>query len=283
MYKPRVTITLGRTGQVVERGRSDSDNERARADTMVTRNKRFRGEGIGRGVDGLLSINKRQRGDGTNGSWLDNGVHGLQISPSDLRLKLMHKRLMHKKLLRRAFAEHSMDRRKKMSKFNVPQQWSGPAGSLSYAMPPKERYSFRASREISPHRNFDELCHVPPPRAVNASRPGWLLGHDGTWRPMGSSHLMPRGPPETSKSVRQLTSMRNMGRRNSHVIEEPPTVAGLLQSLHLAKYSVNFQVEEVDMAALKQMGDKDLKDMGIPMGPRKKILARLPRPRQRQP
>ncbi|KAL2636161.1 hypothetical protein R1flu_007640 [Riccia fluitans] len=50
------------------------------------------------------------------------------------------------------------------------------------------------------------------------------------------------------------------------------TVAGLLQALGLSKYLPTFQEEEVDMTALQQMRDDDLKELGIPMGPRKKIL-----------
>jgi hypothetical protein len=53
------------------------------------------------------------------------------------------------------------------------------------------------------------------------------------------------------------------------------TVTGLLQSLGLAKYSLIFQAEEVDMAALRHMSDSDLKELGVPMGPRKKILLAL--------
>ncbi|KAH8966514.1 hypothetical protein BDL97_03G028800 [Sphagnum fallax] len=53
------------------------------------------------------------------------------------------------------------------------------------------------------------------------------------------------------------------------------TVTGLLQSLGLAKYSLIFQAEEVDMAALRHMSDSDLKELGMPMGPRKKILLAL--------
>uniref|UniRef100_A0ACD5Z5C7 Uncharacterized protein n=1 Tax=Avena sativa TaxID=4498 RepID=A0ACD5Z5C7_AVESA len=57
------------------------------------------------------------------------------------------------------------------------------------------------------------------------------------------------------------------------VLEEVPlTVTGLLNSMGLEKYVVLFQGEEVDMTALSQMKDSDLKDMGVPMGPRKKIL-----------
>ncbi|KAL6555646.1 hypothetical protein OROHE_007318 [Orobanche hederae] len=53
------------------------------------------------------------------------------------------------------------------------------------------------------------------------------------------------------------------------------TVDSFLQSLGLEKYSITFQAEEVDMTALEHMGDEDLKAMGIPMGPRKKILLAL--------
>ncbi|ONK56187.1 uncharacterized protein A4U43_C10F5030 [Asparagus officinalis] len=53
------------------------------------------------------------------------------------------------------------------------------------------------------------------------------------------------------------------------------TVDGLLRSLGLEKYSIQFQAEEVDMTALTHMNDDDLKALGVPMGPRKKILLAL--------
>ncbi|XP_057534777.1 uncharacterized protein LOC130813077 [Amaranthus tricolor] len=53
------------------------------------------------------------------------------------------------------------------------------------------------------------------------------------------------------------------------------SVDGFLQSLGLEKYLITFQAEEVDMTALEHMNDEDLKAMGIPMGPRKKILLAL--------
>ncbi|KAM0898923.1 hypothetical protein ACQ4PT_021636 [Festuca glaucescens] len=49
----------------------------------------------------------------------------------------------------------------------------------------------------------------------------------------------------------------------------------LLKSLDLEKYSMNFQAEEVDMKALVHMNEEDMKSLGIPMGPRKKILSAL--------
>lgn len=53
------------------------------------------------------------------------------------------------------------------------------------------------------------------------------------------------------------------------------TVDEFLLTLGLEKYLITFQAEEVDMTALKHMTDEDLKVMGIPMGPRKKILLAL--------
>ncbi|THF97268.1 hypothetical protein TEA_011258 [Camellia sinensis var. sinensis] len=53
------------------------------------------------------------------------------------------------------------------------------------------------------------------------------------------------------------------------------SVDSFLQSLGLEKYSITFQAEEVDMTALVHMNDEDLKVLGIPMGPRKKILLAL--------
>ncbi|XVF32172.1 hypothetical protein REPUB_Repub17cG0058900 [Reevesia pubescens] len=53
------------------------------------------------------------------------------------------------------------------------------------------------------------------------------------------------------------------------------SVEGFLQSLGLEKYAITFQAEEVDMTALFHMTDEDLKALGIPMGPRKKIILAL--------
>lgn len=53
------------------------------------------------------------------------------------------------------------------------------------------------------------------------------------------------------------------------------SVDSFLQSLGLEKYSITFQAEEVDMTALVHMTDEDLKALGVPMGPRKKIILAL--------
>ncbi|CAL5005114.1 unnamed protein product [Urochloa decumbens] len=53
------------------------------------------------------------------------------------------------------------------------------------------------------------------------------------------------------------------------------SLESLLKSLELEKYLINFQAEEVDMKALAYMNEEDMKLLGIPMGPRKKILSAL--------
>ncbi|KAL8170192.1 hypothetical protein V2J09_021996 [Rumex salicifolius] len=58
-------------------------------------------------------------------------------------------------------------------------------------------------------------------------------------------------------------------------IKADTSIDGFLRSLGLEKYQIQFQAEEVDMAALEHITDEDLKAMGIPMGPRKKILSAM--------
>lgn len=53
------------------------------------------------------------------------------------------------------------------------------------------------------------------------------------------------------------------------------TIASFLQSLDLSKYLISFQAEEIDMSILRVMKEDELKELGIPMGPRKKIALAL--------
>ncbi|KAM0935869.1 putative sterile alpha motif domain-containing protein [Dioscorea sansibarensis] len=81
-------------------------------------------------------------------------------------------------------------------------------------------------------------------------------------------------PVEKPVSETKLVSNPNSSRRKSQQ-KSNLSVDGLLQSLGLEKYSIIFQAEEIDMTALVHMNDDDLKALGIPMGPRKKILLAL--------
>jgi hypothetical protein len=73
--------------------------------------------------------------------------------------------------------------------------------------------------------------------------------------------------PETKRVASSVSK-----KKTQHKVE---TVDSFLQSLGLEKYSITFQAEEVDMTALLHMTDEDLKALGIPMGPRKKITLAL--------
>ncbi|KAG7981901.1 hypothetical protein I3843_04G022100 [Carya illinoinensis] len=291
MSEPRFTITLGPSRQVVKRGGRVKEYAHPHADTKaMTGSKRFWGEKGRSGANNLSSsTRKRQRGDG-NWSWDDDGVHDLGISRDDLRLKLMRKSL--KRIRRAAEERRKMDQRKKFSKTSQPlvshnmmHQRSEPTeNGISWQMPSMERSRFKASRGLPPPVSFEDVRQVSSVRVADPSRAGWFMNSNATSRPINSAPFTMKGPLENSKPVTQLAPMTSFGQKSSHTVVESVTVDGLLQSLGLGKYNIHFRAEEVDMTALKQMGDKDLKEMGIPMGPRKKILlALLPHSRRRQP
>jgi hypothetical protein len=136
--------------------------------------------------------------------------------------------------------------------------------------------------------DVDEFRAMPVVRSSYGPRDNRLGGGD-VREPSRSTH------PKTINMGRPLTPDNRVSEQlptsggapgssySSYMGEPPQTVAGLLHSLGLGKYAVQFQVEEVDMTVLRQMGDHDLKELGIPMGPRKKILlAVLPPPKKRQ-
>lgn len=53
------------------------------------------------------------------------------------------------------------------------------------------------------------------------------------------------------------------------------SVAEFLRGIGLARYTATFAEEEIDMDALTHLSDKDLQSLGLPLGPRKKIMAAL--------
>ncbi|KAL6900906.1 hypothetical protein ACP4OV_005582 [Aristida adscensionis] len=77
-------------------------------------------------------------------------------------------------------------------------------------------------------------------------------------------------PPITKKVSAPAPSARKGSQEKAH-----SSLDCLLKSLDLEKYLINFQAEEVDMKALVFMNEEDMKSLGIPMGPRKKILSAL--------
>ncbi|XP_015879258.1 uncharacterized protein LOC107415445 [Ziziphus jujuba] len=322
MSNPRVTITLGRTGQVVERGVTDTNVARG-YDGPVSGGKRSMEEGLGSSrANGFISpTNKRRRDDGFRSTMGDNTYHDSRISQYDLRLKLMRKNPP--KQIHGVHEDHNrMDLRVKLSKqvqsppiHPMMEYKSEMKGSSLYRkMPPRgsaddlllvdslrNSYSsrtinglrarsternLRTSSHFSPPRNYDGMWKIPTLREPDASRAGRFpnMGIGNVPRPTAGIPMTIKPAPETVRQVSHGPPASCSMQQNLHMVEGPITVAGLLHTLGLGKYTVLFQAEEVDMTALRQMGDKDLKELGIPMGPRKKILlALLPRPKQPPP
>lgn len=304
MSRPQVTITLGRSGQVVKRAAPVLDT----TDSVYvppTRSKRPISERLGNAIDNP----KRQRRDDLVGD--KRYISNARIGRDDLRFKLKRKQLSRR-------TRSDVDLREKLSR--APQAPYGDdlqegiverkGNGLVKGVPPRRsadmlqmdslrKSSARAldgrrhrspdrvvssSRGISPTRNLGELRQRPPARSMNASRSN-PFSKDGAVDTSRLTSFMTKTPVsfDATKPVMQLPPPTGMIQKSSYAAEEPLTVSELLHSLGLGKYSILFQAEEVDMTALKQMGDSDLKELGIPMGPRKKILlAVLPRSKQRQ-
>ncbi|CAA7404721.1 unnamed protein product [Spirodela intermedia] len=122
----------------------------------------------------------------------------------------------------------------------------------------------------------------------------------------GTMHSQPgNGDPSKAKAAAVVPEVARIAKQSVPSAEEPPletkkvtssapapapapaplkkksqqkpeaSIDGFLRSLGLEKYLITFQAEEVDMAALVHMTDDDLKALGIPMGPRKKIRLAL--------
>ncbi|KAF7829388.1 SEC23-interacting protein [Senna tora] len=199
--------------------------------------------------------------------------------------------LMRMETMRRSYSPWTLDRRRQRSTDDFPS----------------------TSRGIFPQRNVEDLQRRPLNRTYDSVRTVPYVTRDvaeTSRRPQSTSaasfmahSTVSTMPPATAKPIApqlgQLAPPRNAAQKTSYMENNQQThqtVDGLLHSLGLGKYAIIFKAEEVlnlavmlyidmqvDMAALKQMGENDLKELGIPMGPRKKILlALLPRAK-RQP
>ncbi|KAK0584373.1 hypothetical protein LWI29_012150 [Acer saccharum] len=278
MSEPRFTITLGRTGQVVKRGGS----------------KRF--------SDGFLSATKRQRVDESKWSPGGNRFEDSRRNQYDLRM-LIRKRLEHRK---RDLRDKQLKPVKRPANANAFLREHQPKGSrLLRKYPPKEilgdhhldnsmqKYypsqTKHGSRIISPgrtlsssrrrspprtHRTFDGLRQLPVIRGADVSR---------ATRVMNNEDFHASRPTPTAQTAKPDALIGRVMTQSSLMGVDLPTVPGLLHSLGLGKYAIHFKAEEVDMTALKQMSDKDLKELGVPMGPRKKILLALQPHTKQQP
>ncbi|KAK6139258.1 hypothetical protein DH2020_026998 [Rehmannia glutinosa] len=140
---------------------------------------------------------------------------------------------------------------------------------------------------VAPKRD-EVLQRRLPARTYDDPRTSTYMSKDAfeISRPMSSSHLAKMAPP-----VGQMKTMApvasplplpgSLTQKSSYMVDDQVTVDSFLRSLGLEKYAILFKAEEVDMYSLKRMAERDLKELGIPMGPRKKILLSL-QPRLKQ-
>ncbi|CAN0924434.1 hypothetical protein LINGRAHAP2_LOCUS34185 [Linum grandiflorum] len=280
----KVTITLGRSGKVVTK----ESFKRPPVERTWSYANGF----------SSLSSNKRHRGDDTQRSSGLAGKNGSQIAPNDLRLKLMRKR---QKRDRGNFGKHETVSRSGETPVSYQMLSSRPSSSRYSNFKPVRADEFRSGfsradsyrgtktnpsqimggpRARSPNRLFRATQELPPPRnSSQVQRTEPIRNGDFSSRPSllrSSSPLTPVRPtPQTGNPVPRVAQSNETPKQVWQKVDVPATVPSLLHSLGLGKYCITFQAEEVDMTVLKQMKEKDLKDMGIPMGPRKKILLAL--------
>ncbi|XP_044505256.1 uncharacterized protein LOC123225383 isoform X2 [Mangifera indica] len=122
------------------------------------------------------------------------------------------------------------------------------------------------SRARSPGRNwttvgflppgsFNVLQQVPAIRVDDVSRAGQFFSNEVVGASRQTAHIAAQMNYPVVPSAGFMRKSALMG-------VEHLTVAPVLESLGLRKYAITFQAEEVDMHALKQMSDTDLKEQG---------------------
>ncbi|KAA8529519.1 hypothetical protein F0562_033682 [Nyssa sinensis] len=332
--RSRVTITLGRGGQVVKRAGPVLDNAFSESHPSVGSKRSVR-DRLGIDVDGTQLSNKRQREERAS-----NGVDDMRLGKDDLRFKLMRKNVYRRA---QSDGQNGLDLRDTLSRAVRP---STTSLSSRTHMPKPNSLSTRShmpkpndTRQLLPEpKDASILGRIPSTRSADTlpqlgslrnSYSPWNLdclrrrspdGVLGTSRGLSSQRIEEEPPKRplmraydgvrtvsyTSKEI--LEPSRPMGTapfitkpilpagsvkpvapllmpppppssilpKSSYAGNEHITIMdGWLHSLGLEKYAIYFKAEEVDMTALKQMGDNDLKELGIPMGPRKKILLAL--------
>ncbi|KAJ9709100.1 hypothetical protein PVL29_000864 [Vitis rotundifolia] len=295
--RSQVTITLGSSGRVIKRAGPMMDGAFLES-PPATGSKRSVKDRLGCNVDSLMHENplnnKRQRGDRNKLHLSSNGVNAQTndlLNGMDLREKLS-RTVKH--------AETSVDMQKPRPETRETNPWGQlPSRRSAEDSPqinlPRNSYSawsldqlkrrypdgiFGSTGSLSPQMNVPKLQKRQIIQKYDDVRSAPFITNNILDPPgrMGTTPFMTKSilPAVCAKPVApmqaHLQPSSNIVQKNSYIGDEQPTVDSLLHSLGLGKYAIYFKAEEVDMAALKQMGEHDLKELGIPMGPRKKIL-----------
>ncbi|KAJ4828040.1 hypothetical protein Tsubulata_050176, partial [Turnera subulata] len=222
--KARVTITLGRSGQVVKRAATVSDDYSNSVPSVGS--KRSVRDRLGSNFDsssvrGALgsSSNKRQRGESSLTSLVTNGAGDVRVGKDDLRYKLMQKNVF-----RRAQSDddhNKMDLREKLSRTVQP---SGPPlGSFDAPQRMPEPRNSSLLGQIPSRRSADDLHQMDARR--NSYSP-WTLDHIRRRSPDRLDHIRRRSPDRLDH-VRRRSPDRVLGRglsppRNVNSLQRRP-------------------------------------------------------------
>ncbi|KAL1151286.1 hypothetical protein V6Z11_A09G031600 [Gossypium hirsutum] len=260
MAKLRVTITGDGSSKVVKMGDDAMGGHR-----RMNGNRRFLQDKPWRNVG-----NRRRQINGVQ--WRSNGFkgQGSWIAGKDLRFKLMRKRGPFQ--YRDTFEDHRRNMEKPSNHIQPPQNRNK---HMSETGPNRinnlnqishngitEVFQIYSLQTIDGSRGFPEM-----PKIIPTSLPrNELFPSNGIFNPSSEFGLMPgRGKAITSIPISHAAPISSIMQRKPRVDEEPFTVVTLLNSLGLGKYAIHFTAEEVDITALRQMGNRDLKELGIPM------------------
>ncbi|CAA7014372.1 unnamed protein product [Microthlaspi erraticum] len=174
---------------------------------------------------------------------------------------------------------------------NVGSSYIGSSRGFSPPRNPGGSY-IGSSRGFSPPRNpgssyIGSSRGSPPPSSIDdfhgrsrilddvthARGSSYVVGAPANGTTFPRPMLPPPVPnPHPLPPLSQLPALGTMMQNRPFPVGEPLTVDSFLESIGLGKYTLAFKREEVDMTTIKQMKESDLKDLIIPMGPRKKIL-----------
>lgn len=136
-----------------------------------------------------------------------------------------------------------------------------------------ENRSFdRVSRTGAPGI-FDTIALRTDLKSVSAMYSALDAQSQNSFDPSNPSSIRP--PTLKSGSIGSAGSLVGRGSSEDDDDEEVTPLDTFLASLDLSEYSNLFKVEKMDMDALTLCSSEDLKEMELPLGPRKKILAAL--------
>ncbi|KAL3824212.1 hypothetical protein ACJIZ3_020241 [Penstemon smallii] len=299
--RSRVTITLGRTGQVVKRAGSALGSSFSDALPIVGSKRSVR-ERLGNNVvDGSSAHfnNKRLRGDGTTA----RALHDTHLSKDDLRHKITHKNILKQSQniqqkgldLRNILSRPAQSATNTTSTRNpIPEQkdtrlrYLEQNNSIRIANVPCFRAIDTVTKAESPW-TLDRLRRRSPDEALATSRRDGELKKQYSVRTYDEPKNMSEDAFESSrptssssyltKTAPPIRLMKTMGpmvavpqplpsslaQKSTNLVDDHLPVDSFLRALGLEKYAVLFKAEEVDMYSLKRMTEIDLKGMGLPM------------------